>query len=187
MTKTNINEVNPQNIEIFVVIKDGVHRYYLLKVQKRGFDVYCIPPDIGVHHSLHQSGESHFRHEKRAGIPGKDLPLALVMGEAGMPINNGIKSESLHGLGRAAGICTAIYQTDALDNDFQKYNRSPKELFVIDRELFSKDIKGVEVGVWAVPDGDKGSFEFNIPNIPEELLYRVSRCEPQIWIYARPF
>jgi len=174
-------------IEIFIVIKDSIHRYYLLKVVRRGFDVYCIPPDLGVHYSLHESGESHFRSEGKAAKPREEPPVALVMGEAGTPIGKGIVRAPLGDLGRASGICTAIFSLDSLSCDFRKFNRSAKECFVIDTELFSKDIRGVEVGVWAVPDRNKISFEFNNPNIPANLLYKVAQCEPQIWIYARPF
>jgi hypothetical protein len=174
-------------IEVFIVIKDGTHRYYLLKVVRRGFDVYCIPPHLGVHFSLHQSGESHFRFEGKAEKTGEEPPVALVMGEAGTPIGKGIIRAPLGNLGRASGICTAIYSIDALSNDFQEFDRSAVECFVIDTELFSKNTRGVEVGVWAVPDRNKVSFEFNNPNIPADLLYKVAQCDPQIWIYARPF
>ncbi len=174
-------------IEVFVVIKDGTHRYYLLKVERRDFDVYCFLPDLGVHHSLHYSGESHFRHEGKAVKLGEEPPVALVMGEAGTPIKNGIRSASLRGLGCASGICTAIFSIVSLSLDFRKFNRSPRECFVIDKDLFSKDTKLIQVGVWAVPDRNEVSFECNNPNIPADLLYKVTQCEPQIWIYACPF
>jgi hypothetical protein len=174
-------------IEVFIVIKDGTHQYYLLKVERRSFDVYCFLPDLGVHHSLHESGESHFRYEGKAAKPREEPPVALVMGEAGTPIKNGIRSVSLRGLGRASGICTAIFSIDSLSRDFRKFDRSAGQCFVIDTELFSKDTNGVEVGVWAVPARNKISFEFNNSNIPANLLYKVEHCEPQIWIYARPF
>ena len=174
-------------IEVFIVIKDGTDRYYLLKVMRRGFDVYCIPPHLGVHYSLHRSGESHFRYEEKAAKSGEEPPVALVMGEAGTPIGKGIIRAPLGDLGRASGICTAIFSIDSLSHDFRKFNRSAVECFVIDTELFSKDTKAIEVGVWAVPARNEVSFEFNNPNIPEDLLYKVAQCEPQIWIYARPF
>lgn len=60
------------------------------------------------------------------------------------------------------------------------------ECFVIDKKLFPKDNRGVEVGIWAVPERNRISFEFNNQDIPEKLLYKVIQCEPQIWIYARP-
>jgi len=185
MTRSFLADESPK-IESFIVIKDGTDLYYLLKVERRGFDVYCFLPDLGVHHSLHCSGESHFRYEGKVAKPGEEPPVALIMGEAGTPIKNGIRSASLRGLGRAAGICTAIFSTASLSHDFRKFNRSAAECFVIDTELFSKDTKAIEVGVWSVPARNEVSFEFNNPNIPEDLLYKVAQCEPQIWIYARP-
>jgi hypothetical protein len=174
-------------IEVFIVIQDGADRYYLLKVMRRGFDVYCIPPHLGVHYSLHGSGESHFRYEEKAAKSGEEPPVALVMGEAGTPIGKDIIRAPLDDLGRASGICTAIFSIDSLSQDFQKFNRSTEECFVIDAQLFPDGARGVEVGVWAVPARNKVSFEFNNPNIPPDLLYKVAYCEPQIWIYARPF
>jgi hypothetical protein len=174
-------------IEVFIVIRDGIHHYYLLKVVRRGLDVYCIPPQLGVHYSLHESGESHFRHEEKAARPGEEPPVALVMGEAGTPVGKGIIRAPLGDLGSASGICTAIFAIVSLSQDFRKFNRSAVECFVIDAELFPKGTRGVEVGVWAVPARNKVSFEFNNPNIPPNLLHKVAQCEPQIWIYARPF
>lgn len=174
-------------IEVFILIKDGAYRYYLFKVERRAFDVYCFIPNLGVHHSLHRGGESHFRYEGKAAKPGKEPPVALIMGEAGTPIRNGIGSVSLRGLGRASCICNAIFSLDSLRQDYQIFNRSRGECFVIDAGLFPKGTKNVEVGVWAVPARNKASFEFNNPNIPKDLLYKGDYCEPQIWIYARPF
>jgi len=174
-------------IEIFIVIKDGSHQYYLLKVQRRGFDVYCFPPHLGVHYSLHESGEAHFKFDCKVQKPKDELPIALMMGEAGTPLNRGIVRAPIRDLGRASGICTAIYSIDALSNEFREFNRSIGECFVIDTVLFPKNTKGVEVGVWAVPDRNKVSFEYNNPNITPDLLYKESQCEPQIWIYAQPF
>jgi len=174
-------------IEVFIVVKGGADWYYLLKVVRRGFDVYCFLPDLGVHHSLHESGEAHFRSEGKVAKPRREPPVALIMGEAGTPIKNGIRSASLCGLGHASGICTAILSIDSLSKDFRRFDRSAGECFVIDRELFPKDAGGVEVGVWAVPDRNKVSIEFNNPNISANLLYKLTQCEPQIWIYARPF
>jgi hypothetical protein len=177
-------------IEVFIVVKGGADWYYLLKVVRRGFDVYCFLPDLGVHHSLHESGEAHFRSEGKVVKPGREPPVFLIMGEAGTPIKNGIRSTSLQGLGRACGICTAIFSIDSLSRDFQKFNRTAGQCFMIDTgdmDLFPKDTHSVEVGVWAVPDRNKVSFEFNNPKVPVDLLYKVAQCEPQIWIYARPF
>jgi len=174
-------------ISVFIVIKDGTHRYYLLKVQRRGFDVYCFPPHLGVHYSLHESGKAHFRSEEKASKPREELPVIMFDGEAGTPNGKGIIREHLVGLGRASCIYTTVYPIDSLSNDFRKFNRSVKECFVIDKDLLSKDTRLVEIGVWAVPARNKVSFEFNNPDIPAHLLYKVAYCEPQIWIYARPF
>lgn len=175
-------------IEIFVVIKDGTNQYYLLKIQRRGSDVYCFPPRLGVHYSLHESGEAHFQPETQTSKPHEELPVIISNGEAGAPSGKGIAHEQLADLGRASRIYATVYSIESLSKDFQKFNRSSvKECFVIDKDLFSRDIKLIEIGVWAVPARNKVSFEFNNPDIPENLLYRVTSCEPQIWIYARPF
>jgi len=100
-----------------------------------------------VHYSLHGSGESHFRYEEKAAKSGEEPPVALVMGEAGTPIGKGIIRAPLGGLGRASGICTAIFSIDSLSQDFRKFNRSARECFVIDAQLFPKGTRGVEVGV----------------------------------------
>jgi len=173
--------------KIFVVIRDGTDCYYLLKVERRGFDVYCFPPHLGVHHSLHKSGKSHFKFEGKAKKPREEPPVILQQGEAGIPIDEGIMCAPLHGLGRASGICTAIYPIDSLIKDFRKFKRSAGECFVIDKGLFSEDTSLIKIGVWAVPERNKVSFEFNNPNIHEDLLYKVIQCYHQIWIYAIPF
>lgn len=174
-------------MQVFVVMKEGTDQYYLLKVEKRGFDVYCFLPDLGIHHSLRESGESHFSHESKATKPREQPPVALVMGEAGTPTKNGIKSTSLRDLGRAAGICIATFSIDFLIHEFRKFKRSVEECFVIDKASLPKNTSIIEVGVWAVPERNKPSFEFNNPDIPENLLHKVVQCEPQIWIFARPF
>jgi hypothetical protein len=179
--------VNQEIREIYIVIKEGSYKYYLLKVQKYGFDVYCFPPHLGIHHSLHESGEMHFKSEKPTSKPRDEIPIALIMGEAGTPIDDGIKCTPLNGLGVACGICTAVYPINMLEKNFRKFTRSAKECFIIDKGLFSKDTKLVQIGVWAVPARNKISFEYNNPDIPENLLYKVTDCEPQIWIYAKPF
>ena len=73
-------------LSVFIVIKDGTDRYYLPEVVQHGLDIYCIPPHLGVHYSLHESGEAHFRSEGKATEPGEEPPVALAEGEAGTPI-----------------------------------------------------------------------------------------------------
>ena len=177
----------PTTIEVFIVIKDGSHQYYLLKVVRRGFDIYCIPPHLGVHYSVHESGEGHFQFEEKAEEPGKEPPVVLQEGEAGISIGKGTIRGSLKDLGRASGICTAIYPIGSLSDDFLTFGRNPKECFMIERGLFPPGTSSIEIGVWAVPGRNKYSFKFNNPNIPADLLYRVDQVEPQIWIYALPF
>ncbi len=173
-------------VEIFVVVKDGTDRYYLLKVEKRGFDVYCFPPHFGVHYSLHKSGEAHFQSEGETNKSRDELPVALITGDAGTFIHKGIRRQSLNRLGSASCIFAAIYMIDSLSKDFRKFDRSAGECFVIDTDSFSKNTSAVEIGVWAVPSRNKVSFEFNNRDIPVDLLYKVAQEEPQIWIYAKP-
>ena len=176
-----------KTIEVFVVMKEGTDQYYLLKVERRGYDVYCFLPDLGIHHSQHESGESHFRYEREAKKLREQPPVALAMGEAGTLIENGIQSKSLRDLGRAIGICVATISIDSLSHDFRKFERSARECFVVDKDSFPKGTSIIQVGVWAVPERNKPSFEFNNPDVSENLLYKVAQCEPQIWIFATPF
>lgn len=178
---------NATTIEVCIVMKDGPHQYYLLKVVRRGFDVYCIPPHLGVHYSVHESGKAHFRSEGKAGETGKEPPVVLVGGEGGTPIGEGIIRAPITDLGHASGICTACFPINSLSSDFQEFGRSAKQCFVVDKDLIPKDASWVEIGVWAVPQRNKVGFEFNNPNIHTDLLYKVAQAEPQIWIYARPF
>lgn len=174
-------------IEIYIVLKEGVHKYYLAKVERCDFDVFCFLPKSDFHLTLHESGESHIRDERGAKKPIEGLPVVLVMGQAGEITDKGIICESLSGLGCSICICTAIFPITSLSDDFRKFNRNAEKCFVIDKSLFPKNNKEVEVGIWAVPERNKISFEFNNPGIPEKLLYKVVQCEPQIWIYARLF
>ena len=172
--------------ETYIVIKEGSYQYYLAKVVRRGFDVYCFIPNLGAHHSLHLSGEAHFRHEAKVAKPGEEPPVALMMGEAGTLIKNGIRSTSLDGLGRAIGICTAIFSITSLIHDFREFKRSRAECFIIDEAILPEDTEAVQVGIWAVPARNEAGFEFNNPGIPEDLLYKITQFEPQVWIYVRP-
>jgi hypothetical protein len=139
-----------------------------------------------VHYSLHKSGESHFRFEEKAAKPGEQLPVALLMGEAGTSIGKGIICASLCDLGRAACICNAIFSIDSIGHDFRKFDRNVGECFVIDKDLLPKDTNSIQIGIWAVPIRNTASFEFNNQDISVDLLFKITRCDPQIWIYARP-
>jgi hypothetical protein len=171
--------------EVYISIKDGSLQYYLLKVVKRNFDVYCIPPNLGIHYTLHESGQSHFRYEAKPGDSVEQLPVALLMGEAGTLSDNNIVVSSIKDTGRALNICNVIFSIKELYNDFQKFDRKVSECFVIDKALFPSDTDSIMVGVWAVPERNKASFEFNNRDIDGALLYKVAHCDPQIWILAR--
>jgi hypothetical protein len=175
-----------KSTEIFVTISDGTHEYYLLKVIKHDEDIYCIPPHLGIHYSLHKSGKSHFRHEGQQASPEKQPPVALIMGEAGKPINGGIICGRTTNAGRASCICTAIFPINSLSHDFQKFNRRPIEKYVINSRFFPQQTMAVEIGIWEVPTRNTASFELNKPNISITMLYKTSCCEPQIWIYTSP-
>ena len=145
-------------IEIYIVLKEGVHKYYLAKVERRGFDVFCFLPKSGFHHSLHESGESHIRNERGSKKPIKELPVILQNGEAGIPDGEGFICKSLSGLGCAIRICNVIISTNALSSDFPEFNKDVEKCFIIekeDKELFPKDSKEAVVSVWAVPEGNK--------------------------------
>jgi hypothetical protein len=182
----NHKELNSKTTDVFIVMQEGSQQYYLMKIEKRNYDVYCFLPHLGVHQSLHESGESHFRYERKSEKPTEQPPVALIMGEAGTPIGGGFKVTPLKDLGRASCVCTLILSIEALSNDFQKFDRTASEIFVIDTGLFPTGTKVLKVGIWAVPGRNKASFEFNNPNIAASMLYKVVQCEPQIWIYARP-
>ena len=177
----------PANATVFVVIREGAALYYLLKVIRRGFDVYCIPPHLGMHYSLHESGEAHFRHERNVTNPEAQPPMVLMDGEAGIRVGDGIVRAPLADLGRACGICSAMCPIGSLSNDFGSFNRSPQNCFVIDATEFPAGTDWIEVGVWAVPTRNEVSFAFSIPDIAAPLLYKLAEVEPQLWIYARRF
>ena len=176
-----------EEVELSIVIKEGTEKYYLLKVVRRGFDVYCFPPDVGVHYSRHKSGESHFRSEKKVVKPEDELPIMMMDGEAGPPIGEGFQHATLNDLGVASDIFNTFYSIDSLNKDYRKFNRIPKECFVIDKDLLPKGTSMIQVGVSAVPARNKISFEFPNRKIPEKFLYKLDICEPQIWVFARPF
>jgi hypothetical protein len=180
MTATN-------TVSVPVLLAKGLRKYYLLKVVLRDFDVYCIPPHLGFHYSLHMSGQAHFQSEAKAPGLEQEPALAFVEGEAGTPFGDGIVRTSLVDLGRALCVCSTIFSIESLDSDFKEFSRTSKECFVIDAGLFGKDATYVEIGVWMVPRRNQAGFEFNNPMVSQNLLHKTTKCEPQIWIYAKPF
>ena len=144
-----------KEVELFIVIKEGTEKCYLLKVVRRGFDVYCPPPGLGVHYSRHKSGEAHFRSEEKVIKPGDELPIMMMDGEAGPPTGEGFQHATLDDLGVASGIFNTVYSIDSLNKEYPKFGRRAEECFVIDEDLLPKDTSLLHVGVWAVPARNK--------------------------------
>lgn len=158
-----------------------------MKIERRDFDVYCFIPDLGFHHSRHESGESHFRSENQEINPFEQPPIWIMMGEAGTIDGKSVLCNTLVNLGHASGICSVCYSITSLNQDYRKFNRNPKYCFTIDKTLLLNNSDTIIVNVWAVPKRNEYSFYWNNQNIHEKLLYKVSDCEPQIWIYALPY
>ena len=116
------------NSVIYVVIDDGINQYHLLKVVRRRFDVYCIPPQLGIHFSVHESGVSHFTHEE-TDRNGDEIAVALIAGEAGVIQGRNIIRAPLTAEGRASSICLAFYPVDTLAADFPLFKRSLRNAF----------------------------------------------------------
>jgi len=160
-----------------------------MKIERREYDVYCFIPDLGAHYSLHESGEAHFQPESSVKRLKSIPPIALVMGQAGKPIDGidgGVMCNSLKELGSAECNCVAIVPIEILDYGFRNFRRNQVECFEIDKALLS-EANGIEVGVWGVPDRNKISFSFNNPDIQPDLLDKIEVWEPQIWVFAKPF
>ena len=171
---------------IYVSIKDCSYVFYLMKIERRDFNVYCFIPDLGFHLSRHESGESHFQNENKEIYPSDQPPIWIMMGEAGTIEGKSVICSKLVDLGCASGICSVYYSITSLKQDYREFNRNIKNRFIIDKALLSDNTEAIIVNVWAVPERNKASFDWNNPDIPEELLYKVTDCEPQIWIYASP-
>jgi len=93
---------------------------------------------------------------------------------------------SLTNLGTASRICTVVCPTTKPAQDYQRFERRLADCFVIDMGVLPKDTTGLEIGVWAVPERNQASFESYHRDVPTNMLYKVTGCEPQVWVYARP-
>jgi len=174
------------NVEIYVVFDDGTARYYLLKVQRRGMDVYSFPPRLGMHVSAHASGEIHFTDEEGSGN-GDEIAIALVMGQAGRVIDRGIIGTPLQPEGPAIRICTAICPaTDLSAEGFREYKHNRENVFVISANQLPPGTELVTIGVWGVPARNEGMFWWNNHDVREDQVYK-SPGEPSIWIFAQPY
>ena len=174
-----------------VLLKEDTERYRLLIVERRGFDVYCFIPKLGMHYSFHKSGKIHFQREEKVPTP-EEQPPVVVISSTGTPIYTdsqegspiGFQCNSIRGLGVSEAIFTAIFSIESPSQDYQKFNRDTKECFTIDKDLLPPNTHMIQIGVWAVPTRNPCSFQHDHPSIPAHLLYKVEYCEPQIWIYA---
>jgi len=171
-------------MEFRILIRDRGDYYYILKVEHRDLETMCFYPNAGFHFTEHKSGEAHIRAEKNVKRATEGIPIAITTGSAGEPCGEGFRHKTPKGLGVAYSITDLLIPLDSLHSEFRKYNRSVEDSFVIDRGLFPNDTSIVHIGLWYVPSRNKASFNFNNPNIPEYLLYKVTQCEPQIWAYA---
>jgi hypothetical protein len=81
-------------------------------------------------------------------------------------------------LGLASSICSVYYSITSLEQAYRKFNRNLKNRFIIDKTLLSDNTEAIILNVWAVPERNKVSFEFNNPDIHEDLLHKITDCEP---------
>lgn len=174
-------------IEFRILIRDGSDYYYILKVEYRDSETLCFYPDAGFHFTEHKSGKAHIRAENNKITATEGIPIAITTGSAGEPFGRGFRHETPKDLGVGYSITDLLVPLASLHSEFRKYNRSGEDCFVIDKNLFPKDTSLVHIGLWYVPSRNKASFEFNNPDIPENLLYKVDQIEPQIWAFATPF
>ena len=177
---SNVNATDTQ----VLLRADGV-LYYVMKVIVRGFDVYCIPVHFGMHISLHESGQTHFTIDSNEDSSDGGL-LALMAGEAGTPSGRGFMTTSLRDVGRAVGICTAMFSVESPSTDFEPFTRDSSRSFVIERSSIIESGNEIEIGVWAVPARNEPSFYFNNSGLSDKNIFKLDQVEPQIWIYVRP-
>ena len=105
----------------------------------------------------------------------------------GQPCGSGFRHETPKDLGAASSITDFFVLLDSLDSEYQKYHRNVEGCFIIDKALLPDNTSLVYIGLWYVPSRNEASFWFNNKDIPEYLLHRVTQCEPQIWVFAKPF
>ena len=137
-----------------VLIKEDTELYRLLIVERRGFDVYCFIPELGMHYSFHKSGEVHFRHEKKVLRPDKQPPVMLIS-SVGTPIYAeawkgspiGYRCSSIRDLGVSESIFIAFFSINSLSQDYQKYNRKTEGCFLIDKNSLPPNTHLVQIGV----------------------------------------
>ena len=174
-------------IEFRVLIKDGDTYYYILKLERHESETFCFFPCAGFHFTEHQSGEAHIQAERNEGRPSEGIPIAVTTGAAGRPCGSGFRHETPKGLGSSSLITNVFVPLGSLDSEYQKYHRNVEGSFIIDKALLPDNTSFIHIGLWHVPSRNEASFWFNNKDIPEGLLYKLTKCEPQIWAFAKPF
>lgn len=158
-----------------------------MKVEHRDSETLGFFPHAGFHFTEHKSGEAHIQTEKNEERPAKGIPIAITTGSAGPPQGIGFRHKTPEDLGAAYSITEFFVPIDSLESEFQKYNRSIEGCFIIDKALFPEDTHFVHIGLWYVPSRNTASFDFNNKDIPKGLLYKITLCEPQTWIFYKAF
>jgi hypothetical protein len=167
---------------MYVVLRAPQGLFSILKIIRRGVDVYCIPPGVGFHYSLHESGESHFRYDRK--IPAEMPPMVFMDGEAGVRTPKGIIRGSLADLGRAEQGCWMMSGIESPVEDYRKFTKSTVGCFVIELAELVADAALLTLGVWAVPRRNETSFWFNNRDADPSLVFRDTASDPQVWISA---
>lgn len=172
-------------LDVRVVLRVHTDSFYLLRVERRGFDIYCFVPRLGAHFSRHRSGQSHFKPEQELSVPDEPPPVIMI-GPAGEIVPRAVLEAPLADLGVASRVCSAIFPISKPAEDFRQLDRKTAGCFVIDTKALPEATTGLEIGVWAVPSRNKISFEWQHRDIPHNMVHRLAGCEPQVWVCARP-
>ncbi|MDD4924754.1 MAG: hypothetical protein PHF74_08025 [Dehalococcoidales bacterium] len=175
------------SIEFRILIKDENNYYYVANVKLNGSEVFCSFPDAGFHLTEHKSGEVHITAENSLNKQFKGIPIIASTGSAGVPCGNGFRHMTTKDLGVAYSIADFTFPINSLDVDFKKYHRRIEGCFIVDKGLLPKDTDFVKIEIWYVPSRNTYSFEFNNKGIADGLMYKLDKCEPQIWSFAKPF
>ncbi len=176
---------------INVVLKDGADYYYVCKVIRKDFNVYCIPPYLGIDLSLHKTYIPPSRMRPVFNDFQKNSSVVIAAGEEGIALNYRIVRVPLRNIKEACCICAVVIPIDEPINDFEKYTRSLTGCYIVDKNHYRippvSSLTMIEIGVWAVPSGNQASFKQKRPGVIENSLYKIKGFEPQIWMYACPF
>ena len=188
MTKRS-NSPPSEKSAVNVVVRDEGQLFRLLKVERRGDDIYGFIPGLGQHYSQHASGQTHFRKEVGRGTTVQ--PPVIVMSGVGEPTSEGIRVASgthMRDFGRADAVFTVWFAWSTPKEDYPPFrNRSAEHSVQLDRGSFAPATEMIEIGVWTVSPRNKPSFY--APGGPASrpdfrLLFVDEAFDPQTWVYA---